>query len=917
MKRIIACFLAVITAISFTLTVLSYNGDFGYISEVLSLYEDQIAPGVTYTEVYGKDPDGDSQNAFIFEYTPGMGTIPLIQYGEYLYGKEKLSQLAAEAEAEGYEVVAGVNGDFFSTLTGIPMSVIIKDGKLITSCDGRNAIGFKEDHSVIVGNPNIQVTIDCGINQFHVDYVNKYPSVYGVYLLTPEFSPTTESTSTSRELIVQIDEDVKSSGTYGCKVVAIYTNGTNAPIPDGCVAIVINNEYFDFDYFQGIDIGDRIYITVTCDEEWKDVVCAIGGSDIILNDGEIVESAVTNESHAKQPNPRTVIGVTEEGKVIIFAVDGRQSGYSSGMTLSQAAECMKSMGCVQALNLDGGGSTTVLVQLSYEENWAICNRPSDGSERPIANGFFLVNAAEATNIPANLLIQPKCENVLKDCLGADAFTVILRDTAFKKMYELTDTDIQFSFEPENTETGLGRTKVVASTEVEGVLVSGIAYVNVVDSIDSFSLSAAKKGIGAGEVSEVQIRAFSQNQPVYLSPLVLEWSFDVESDGLDRGYASCSYGYLDKDLSYHAYYSVYDRQTITLKATYEELSQEFTFDLYPLPEVLFDFEGDFDPETVFVTESNRVILAPSGKKSEFAVILSGNELKLMSPLSFSYPFKGIRLWAKGIVEGAYALFRDADGNQVKYYYKVLADYSRITGWYLLEVMAEDESFQNLTLTSVLCYNSESVDVLVDDITINYGSEQILFTDTLEHWSDSYVKTLYQMDIVDGEIIDGEKYFNPTRPLKRSEFAKMLVAFLQINMDNYANIELPFTDLNDFQEWSVPYIKAIVGEGIMNGKGDLDGTVRFCPNDYITRVEVMYVIGTLISKGMLSVEIAEGAMDPSQTWKDWGEVYDWAKENVQTVVSCGIITGYSDGTIQPKNNLNRAEAATIFARISNLL
>jgi exopolysaccharide biosynthesis protein len=83
-------------------------------------------------------------------------------------------------------------------------------------------------------------------------------------------------------------------------------------------------------------------------------------------------------------NPRTGIGYTEHGGIILVVVDGRQPRWSIGATLGQFAEIMRKFGAVQAMNLDGGGSTTMVVQ------GKVVNEPSDGHARSLTNAVLVL-----------------------------------------------------------------------------------------------------------------------------------------------------------------------------------------------------------------------------------------------------------------------------------------------------------------------------------------------------------------------------------------------------------------------------------------------------------------------------------------------------------------------------------------------
>lgn len=111
-----------------------------------------------------------------------------------------------------------------------------------------------------------------------------------------------------------------------------------------------------------------------------DVQQVISGMPMLVAKG----LAVKNDNPAK--HPRTAVGVDEKGtKLIILVVDGRNPGVSEGMSLVDLSAEFIRLGCYTAMNLDGGGSTSMVMREPNAESWKILNRPSDGRERPVAN----------------------------------------------------------------------------------------------------------------------------------------------------------------------------------------------------------------------------------------------------------------------------------------------------------------------------------------------------------------------------------------------------------------------------------------------------------------------------------------------------------------------------------------------------
>ena len=112
---------------------------------------------------------------------------------------------------------------------------------------------------------------------------------------------------------------------------------------------------------------------------WPGVFDAVGGDPILLDDGTPTQICA---SCARQP--RTGLGVTADGEILLVVIDGRQPRWSRGATLGELRTILRDLGAVDALNLDGGGSSEMVVE------GEVVNRPSDGHERRITNAVLIL-----------------------------------------------------------------------------------------------------------------------------------------------------------------------------------------------------------------------------------------------------------------------------------------------------------------------------------------------------------------------------------------------------------------------------------------------------------------------------------------------------------------------------------------------
>ena len=136
----------------------------------------------------------------------------------------------------------------------------------------------------------------------------------------------------------------------------------------------------------------------------ENTVEAIGGATMLIKDGAIALGE--NSTYYTTKQPRTAVGVTAGGDVVIVVADGRQSPYSSGYTYMELAEKMLELGCIAAINLDGGGSTTYLAQYSGTDELVLANSPSDGREREVSSTLMVVSNSEETGVFGSASISP-------------------------------------------------------------------------------------------------------------------------------------------------------------------------------------------------------------------------------------------------------------------------------------------------------------------------------------------------------------------------------------------------------------------------------------------------------------------------------------------------------------------------------
>lgn len=137
----------------------------------------------------------------------------------------------------------------------------------------------------------------------------------------------------------------------------------------------------------------RVQLGLAVGERLDAVTDAVGGRPIVLADSVVTRDVDTEGNEGfRGLNPRSAIGLDRAGtRAWLAVIDGRQPGYSRGMTLRQVGELLQALGATRALNLDGGGSSALALRSPRDAAVLVVNRPSDSIERPVGNALAVLS----------------------------------------------------------------------------------------------------------------------------------------------------------------------------------------------------------------------------------------------------------------------------------------------------------------------------------------------------------------------------------------------------------------------------------------------------------------------------------------------------------------------------------------------
>lgn len=289
--------------------------------------------------------------------------------------------------------VAALNADFFSVFSGdkgLALGVEVKDGEILQSPinPGTMATVSYEDGQVLMSYLDFHIMAVAPNGEYQeVRHLNKHTSYFGdILMYTKEFNGGM-SPAPGGEVCEVVVEDGK--------VMEFRRNMPPAEIPEnGCVLVV--SEGVSMFLANNFEVGDEIRFDYYITPDIGNAQAAFGGGAMLVADGR----AVTEFSHVVSGyQPRSAIGVDKSGKKLyLVAVDGRQE-LSRGMTMSELSNLMLSLGCYQAVNLDGGGSTNMVASTAWNENLHKVNTPTENRKVINAVGLtYTKSGSKATGI---------------------------------------------------------------------------------------------------------------------------------------------------------------------------------------------------------------------------------------------------------------------------------------------------------------------------------------------------------------------------------------------------------------------------------------------------------------------------------------------------------------------------------------
>jgi hypothetical protein len=297
--------------------------------------------------------------------------------------------------------VAGINADYFDiNATGAPVGFVIRGGALERTPSSRPALTVTRDRAIRFETYRFAGTATSGATTVPITALNEWPPEGGAALLTPAFGAIPPGGG--GVTLLDLQPLAGAAGTKRFRVAAVTT------APPWPAAPGLRLAYGPAAQSAGPvpDVGDVVVLAFETDPPLAEVSAAVGGGPLLLLGGAPVDDPSSpNYGDRERRSPASAAARFSDGTLALVVVDGRHPATSIGVNRAELSALLRGLGAQDALLFDGGGSATLVARVLGDTEVSVVNEPSDGIERPVADGLFVYSDAPV-GPPARLVLRP-------------------------------------------------------------------------------------------------------------------------------------------------------------------------------------------------------------------------------------------------------------------------------------------------------------------------------------------------------------------------------------------------------------------------------------------------------------------------------------------------------------------------------
>ncbi|RSK28641.1 hypothetical protein EJF36_18200 [Bacillus sp. HMF5848] len=889
--------------------------------EVVDAYA--VSPGVTYINERLVEQDKKQEIRVLEVDLDNPFAEVELGYNNPLTSLMPTTKFAEMNTRPNHHVVGAINGSFYHmTSSKLPAYLVAYNNKLLnlgvisTGLDEYmsipTAFGMLEDGTPKIDTFQYKAKMAIDNSEWNITSFNKQRGTAEIIAYTPQYSFTSTRTNQyGMEVVIQnlskpLDANFEFGETVTGTITKIAPYGIgNSEIPkDGLVISIAGGVLAE--QFKDIALGDEVELNIDLEDKWKNAEFMLASGPILVKDGKVDLYINKDSKRAKERHPRTAVAIDyDQNKVFFVTVDGRQKDYSDGMGLEEFAKYLVSLGVDSALNLDGGGSTTMAIRQYGDTNATVVNSPSGGFQRSVSTILQAVSTAPYGQ-PRYLNVKEPKAKILTGTTVDFAFDYVLDEYMNPLKYEkeklsfIYDSNVGIVDNMRFTAKQAGKHQIVAA--YEGA--SQQLFVDVVDSIPNIKVSPTSIVIGKESTTKLQVQAFDEEgNKILFDPALVKWSLEGDIGTVDQTGTFVT-GTENAE------------GTIQVTLAGKTITIPVIVDTKPILIDGLDIADNWEVEGIRAT--GNVAMAQEDepfREGDSSLKLNydftGEEpgttavyMNAKNPIELlGYPKQlGMWVYSEGSKHWLRAKILAGDGKE--HTVNLTADNGlNWKGWRFVRADIPEGLPMPLKLKQI--YVAEPVEeeqtktsLYFDKMTAiydkSYVEQQFLDVPTGD-WAEQGIIALRDRGIITG-YDNGE--FKPNAKLSRMHAAVMMVRALGLNTKDLP--EPGFTDVpTDHPYYNA--IKAVAAAGIMTGKDD----GSFDLTGSLTRGQMAAILYRAYNL------TGEAETDFADIPKD-----HWFYKEISALKASGITTGYEeDNTYRANNPVTRAQYSMFLYRTLN--
>ena len=398
-----------------------------------TLYHAKVGPGTTQTSLLVEGPVQLRVFYTTTDVTNPNLEVKHVMAQDKLAGLATVSSMAKSKSKEGAQYFVGINADFFSNSKPVGSAVV--DKEVYYAVPWRTQWAMDADRKIYLGDMTFGGHVrKADGTSYPITAVNYDRNENNLIIYTPRFGSSTYTNQYGTEVVLVplANNGILTSGeTQKMRVSGTPATAGNMAIPAG--AVVLSGHGAGSNFVATLTDGEEVEVETIVQMPTGEKIAPVqlaSGCPMILSDGVVLDNDHLLEATPNR-HPRTAVGYDETGtKMVMLVVDGRSS-ISAGAYPQVLGDIMREVGCKEAMNFDGGGSSTLYVQ-----KLGVRNVPSEGTERTVTNGVYLVSNTPTDNEIAEIqFVDWVCEMPKYGYFRPKFY-------GFNKYGYLVDTDVQ-------------------------------------------------------------------------------------------------------------------------------------------------------------------------------------------------------------------------------------------------------------------------------------------------------------------------------------------------------------------------------------------------------------------------------------------------------------------------------------------